>query len=465
MTPDKIIKNEKLGTIKISSINKDQNNKILSENEGNNSPINNNNKNKKEKKRKKETNFFLYDTQKKKKNKKNDKKTFFFSKYNNIQLIRVNNKNKKLNFYEKLHNDILIYNNNIEKILSLNQKIKEFCIEQIKNMINNNYQNENFKYELDIYGSFATNLMIETSDIDIKIKINLNKKEEIEKYFFNLAQNLEDSKKIEIINPIFTASVPVIKLVIDPKLFIEGNKELENILNNYYNSNEFKKYKFDKEDLTKIKIDLTFILDNLENKKILNNNISNVDYVKEKINKNIEIKLILLIIKRYFKYKKMNNSFVGGISSYNLFLLILSYVNYTKIKIGIKNDETNLGKFFYDFCDFFKIFDFKRYIIDVNTPFQYLSNSKINILNNSLVIIDPLSGLNASKSSYKIDEIQNIFLEASEFLHRQNIEYDKNLHIIQINSDCNNNINNNHNNKDLIFDDDNNLIYKLNGVK
>ena len=42
------------------------------------------------------------------------------------------------------------------------------------------------------------------------------------------------------------------------------------------------------------------------------------------------------------------------------------------------------------------------------------------------MILDPLTGLNASKSSYKIDEIQKTFFEGFEFLSKEKIKYEKN---------------------------------------
>ena len=456
--------NESLGIINITStidLNNNNNNK----NSLNNSSLEKNKvsqiflplKPKKDKK-KKEQSFFLFDTVKKKKPKKIEHKC-----RNNIFAIISPNKNQKLNFFEKLHNDIIKYDNNLSEILSMQKNIKQYCINEIKNIIKKAFEKEN-EYSLDLYGSFASDLMIENSDIDLKIRLNSEKKEELDKTFFIIEKVLSEEDKFENINPISTASVPIIKLIIDPNIFIKGNIELENEMKTFINSNAYKNFKFDKNELTKIKIDITFILNNNEK----NTNISSVSFTKEKIEKNPEIKIILRVLKRFFNSKKMNNSFNGGLSSHNLFLIILSYIQYinknnNNNKNNFKDDnnnqikipDLNLGKILFDFLEFFgNYFNFRNYIIDVNSPIIYDLYNRIDGYhqNSSLMILDPLTGLNASKSSYKIDEIQKTFSEGSEFLSKEKIEYEKNQHI----TNNNNNKDNNENQNDKL-----NLIYKM----
>ena len=137
-------------------------------------------------------------------------------------------------------------------------------------------------------------------------------------------------------------------------------------------------------------------------------------------------------LKRFFNSKKMNNSFNGGLSSHNLFLIILSYIQYlnknnNKINQNnikdvnnnqIKISDLNLGKIIFDFLDFFgNFFNFRNYIIDVNSPVIYNLYNGIDSYHqiSSLMILDPLTRLNDSKSSYKIDEIQKTFFEDFEF--------------------------------------------------
>jgi len=70
---------------------------------------------------------------------------------------------------------------------------------------------------IEIYGSFVTNLSIESSDIDISIRFDYDKHEninEIDNLKYELSAKFENMKnKFDKIQSILTASVPVIKLV------------------------------------------------------------------------------------------------------------------------------------------------------------------------------------------------------------------------------------------------------------
>ena len=123
----------------------------------------------------------------------------------------------------------------------------------------------------------------------------------------------------------------------------------------------------------------------------------------------------------------MNSSFEGGLSSYNLFLLILSFAKYQKIFNLNPYKKINLGFFLVQILEFFgKIFDFQNYLINFNSPYIYDIKNYINYNSgNTLIILDPITGVNASKSSYKIDEIQNMFLNAYNFFEKEKINYEK----------------------------------------
>ena len=128
----------------------------------------------------------------------------------------------------------------------------------------------------------------------------------------------------------------------------------------------------------------------------------------------------------------MNSSFVGGLSSYNLFLLILSYSKYINIT---QNKLDNLGNFLIQFLSFFgQIFDFKNSTVNINSPCIYEPNNSINYNSGkTLTILDPLTGLNASKSSYKIFEIQKMFFNAYNFFEKERILYENNIYKNEIN--------------------------------
>ena len=421
-----------------------------SENNNTNSNNNSSNKNnsKQKKKKEKEQTFFLFDTVKKKKKKSNSNMNYNTLISNEFSIITIKETNSRLSFFDKLHNDIIKYETKVITLLNHGMKIQDFCITEIKRLIQEtlNFSND---YIIEVYGSYATGLMIEASDIDIKIKLNKGTKSDLDSFFKKVCEKLEHEKKFDEINPIETASVPVIKLLLNKEKFVKGKSELENCYKQFKELSLFKHYIFDINELTKIKVDVTFILpkdnnlikediksnniektseDNHDHNKSIESEISSVTYVKEQITKYPEIKFILRVLKRYFYYKKMNTAFLGGLSSYNLFLLLLSYAKLLKISQNVEN--TNLGYFLYNFLYFFKIFDFKQYIININSESNIYDilppeSAKEFNLGKSIVIIDPLTGVNASKSSYKIDDIQNTFSEAYDFFQNEKIKYDK----------------------------------------
>ena len=371
-------------------------------------------------------------------------------KKNNYGLAFIPSNNKSLNinkdyhlfFMEKLHNNILNNDKKVDNILRLLINIKNYCIEEIKKIIKKVYDNIINDYTINIYGSFITGLMIEASDIDIRIKINKCNKNDFEKYFISLSNELKEANKFENIIPISTASVPVIKLLINIEKFINGINDLEKDFMKLRQLNLFKNYLFDKKELLQTKIDITFIINDTDNNKNelyndnksdklnvnINNNkeISSVLYIKEQMKEYPEIKPVLKLLKRYFYTKKMNSSFEGGLSSYNLFLLILSFAKYQKIFNSNQNKAINLGIFLVQFLELFgKFFDFRNYLININSPFIYeLIDNIIYKKGKSLIILDPLTGINASKSSYKINEIQKMFLYAFDFFEKERIIYE-----------------------------------------
>ena len=112
--------------------------------------------------------------------------------------------------------------------------------------------------------------------------------------------------------------------------------------------------------------------------------------------------------------KKLNSSYHGGLSSFSLFLLVASYNKYffNENKYLDKNKDINnlLGQIFYGFFMFYANFNFKINYIDLK------ENNPINILNefseSKITLIDPITGLNAAKSTFKLEQIKYTFNNA-----------------------------------------------------
>ncbi len=89
------------------------------------------------------------------------------------------------------------------------------------------------------------------------------------------------------------------------KILNENSKEYKKF-KNFKNTDIFKNYKFDIDELLKVKVDLTFIelYSNYSTKDIL-------DWAKSSLDIHPEIKPIMQVLKRYLQTKKLNSSFNG----------------------------------------------------------------------------------------------------------------------------------------------------------
>ena len=317
-------------------------------------------------------------------------------------------------FLEILSKEIKIYESFTTKNIEILDKIRKKYFIKVEKLIQTGLSK---KYEIKFghYGSFFTNLSIEGSDVDIRV------------YYKPLKPNLDFLKDIinllnshlnefDNINPILSASVPVINLQINISQEIN------------YDTLKFMSY-FEKKDISHINIDLTFTSDEKEFKRPE----EIVNYINKNVKNYEDIRPLLLVIKRYFRIMKMNKSFTGGLSSYSLFLLILAFLKNCEEKM-------NLGKLLYYFMEKYSFYDFKNYGIDVEGKDLYypldniIKESDIQNSENyddiseharteEIKILDPLTKLNVAKSSFRLDEIKNTFNKALYFLKFESWKY------------------------------------------
>ena len=403
---------------------------------------------------------------------------------NNTNNININNttNNKKshwdYNQYNKNYNNALqIFNSFIpsEKYFeSLNKELNNYLLvtnsnntnlknlyinklEIIENLLQNGLS-ENYDIKFGHYGSFFTNLSIEGSDLDILVYYHKKKEEnDFYKDILNILQQKE-GELLEDICPILSATVPVIKLKIDIRKEIK-DKDIK-LKNTTY---------FEEEDLTKIKIDLTFT----ENEQEFQNSGVVISYINKSLSEYPQIKPILLLLKRYFKQMNMNKNYTGGLCSYSLFLLVLSFCKCNK-------QCESSTKLLYYFMENFTYFDYCNYYIDVEKENCYILKEKndnteksVSDENSSydtnyelyekeeIVIVDPITKINVSKSSFKVDEIILTFRKAFNLLYYEGWYYDY----------CSKNKNNENNiieNVNELYEDDSSdymIIKKLFGLK
>ena len=350
----------------------------------------------------------FYFKSRKKKNRKDSDQTQFSFRANNI-----------LEFSKEIVENTQKVNINKEIL----QKIREKYIKKIYENINIILKNEKVNFLCSFYGSNISGLSIENSDIDIMVKIRKNQNEinYINRLMDIIAQRLKDNYQglnyIKNIHPIYTASVPVIKLECD----LSSDSYL--ILDT---NNLMKNYNLSYNNLTKLFFDITFFEVDNEEDKIPSELM--LEYIKQTTKIYPQIFDIIYIMKKFLSHRKLNQSYQGGISSFSLFLLILAFVKYfTK-----NNSEIPIGSLLIELLRFYSNFDFYNFIIrpdksDINEI--YIMNESTNhFFNYNINIVDPITGFNVAKSTFKIEEIKKAFKDGLDIILG-------NLYKININQD------------------------------
>ena len=297
-----------------------------------------------------------------------------YSNQNNFKEITISKISKPKTNKELLHNIILKTSNSIISSLISIKDIKYTNILFLCNKIKQCFSSD---LSLFIYGSYSTGTAINSSDIDISITLlsETQKEKTLEQLITDIYLYLSKIEGLENLNPITTASVPILKLII--------NSETLNTSSNTKNS-----------PIDKTKVDLTF---NLPNPR------QNIDYNNSKLKQYPEIKPLFLILKRLIKKSKLNSVFDGGLSSHSLFLMITSYIMIIKT-----NTHPNLGDILIDLLHFYgNFFKYTNTIIDITMPNPYIviHEGQFTVP----MIIDPISKNNVSKSSFNFRQIQELF--------------------------------------------------------
>lgn len=389
---------------------------IKEEDNDNNNENSNNNKNNKENKiinnskKKKGNNFFLYPTVKK----------------------IVNDKVNKPPFIMKLNEDILTYNKYLLTILDSLSPIKEHIIETIKSQIKECFLNDNLLYQLDIYGSFKSHLDIVCSDIDMVFIPQKAKTVNICDLILQLSNYLSSLNKYYKVTPIYTASIPLIKLMIKYDNYLEENKSLLDNYSKLINSSIYKNYPYNNEkEISFVNIDISFPVNN-NNKKSKNVPFHQIEFIKNSLSTYVEANIVIRILKRALKLTDMNNSYKGGLSSYTIFLLVVSYMKHiNKNNMNNKHKSNSYGHAFHDVVKYFSKFDFYLNIIDIDNKDGniYMKRSKKYSspdYENIPIILDPVTGLNAGKSTFRINDVQSVFIALNEELEQLRNLYNKN---------------------------------------
>ena len=275
-----------------------------------------------------------------------------------------------------LSKDIKDYQQFVKEHIEREQSLYNRLIQNIQNSVDESIHD----YDVRLYGSHATNLCLPWSDLDVVLvprnnnNININNQILLSQLYENLKKKdwVKDSKYIS------GASIPIIKVICD--------KSFNNM-----------------------PIDIS-----IQDERHFG--LKCVELVKGFISQYESLKPLVLVLKNILKRANLNDPYKGGISSYGLILMIVTYLQ-TQKKIGkdISNNENNLGRLFYDFVNHYGLkFEPSKYIIyartneDEDSEDFTIQNIQIGC---ELVIIDPLNiSNNVAKSCFQFFNIKMSFI-------------------------------------------------------
>ncbi|XP_014236265.1 non-canonical poly(A) RNA polymerase PAPD5-like isoform X1 [Trichogramma pretiosum] len=216
--------------------------------------------------------------------------------------------------------------------------------------------------QVEIFGSFRTGLYLPTSDIDIVV-IGL---------WTNLPLHTLERALIDenIVEPSFVkvldrASVPIVKLV---------DKESE------------------------IKVDISFNM---------NNGVKSAELIKVFKCQYPALEKLVMVLKQFLLQRDLNEVFTGGISSYSLILMTISFLQLHP-RNNVNNPDVNLGVLLIEFFELYgKKFNYVKTGIRVKGGGTYISKEEVQkdmvdgYRPSLLCIEDPLTpGNDIGRSSY-----------------------------------------------------------------
>lgn len=237
--------------------------------------------------------------------------------------------------------------------------------------------------EVEVYGSFKTGLYLPTSDIDIVV---FGKWETVPLWTLEKALTANKIAEVSSIKVLDKASVPIIKLT-DQK--------------------------------TKVKVDISFNIAA---------GLKAAEFVKDQMEIFPCLPHLVLVLKQFLVQRDLNEVFAGGISSYSLVLMTISFLQQHPQKNG-RTLQNNLGVLLIEFFELYgKRFNYSNVGIRVKGRGSYFNKQEVllsmdgyspNNYCDLLCIEDPFTeGNYIGKSSYKFMDVKLAFEYACDTLEK-----------------------------------------------
>ncbi|KAL3287783.1 hypothetical protein HHI36_002245 [Cryptolaemus montrouzieri] len=267
--------------------------------------------------------------------------------------------------YRRLHQEIehfYMYMSPTE----LEHKIRGDVVQRIKRIILSKWP----EAQVEIFGSYRTGLYLPTSDIDLVVigKWSNLPLRTLEQEFLEKEVALENSIKV-----LDKASVPIVKLT---------------------------------DRRTEIKVDISFNM---------SNGVKSAELIKNYVAKYPVLPKLVYVLKQFLLERDLNEVFTGGISSYSLILMCISFLQLHPRPDYLKNG--NLGVLLIEFFELFgRKFNYMKTGIRIRDGGQYINKEEmqkemIDGYRPSLLCIeDPLLPSNdIGRSSYGALQVKRAF--------------------------------------------------------
>lgn len=233
-----------------------------------------------------------------------------------------------------LHNDVLEFCEYNNSKLKEHKRVVDLLVSFIREIVKNIFYNE---FDVHIFGSHSTDLSLTWSDIDLclvnKLRSNSNNNNYTTTSILRTLNNkLQDEPWLMNCLLIENTTIPILK--------IEAN-------DNYLNYH----------------IDIS-----VQDSKHFG--LKCVDLVRLYLKEYEVLQPLTITLKNILKSADLNDPYKGGLSSYGLILLIISFLqNKKNEKNNIHINDDNLGKLLIDFLAYYStIFDPSSYIVQTYLP-------------------------------------------------------------------------------------------------
>ncbi|XP_072365583.1 terminal nucleotidyltransferase 4A isoform X2 [Scyliorhinus torazame] len=225
--------------------------------------------------------------------------------------------------------------------------------------------------DVQIFGSFSTGLYLPTSDIDLVVfgKWKNPPLQQLEQALRR--RNIAEPHSIKVLDK---ATVPIIKLT-------------------------------DQE--TEVKVDISF---NVET------GVKAAQFIKDFVKGYPVLPYLILVLKQFLLQRDLNEVFTGGISSYSLILMAISFLQLHP-RIDARRPSVNLGVLLVEFFELYgRHFNYLKTGIRIRSGGAYVAKDEImkNMTNgyrpSMLCIEDPLvPGNDVGRSSYGAMQVKQVF--------------------------------------------------------